>query len=562
MKPKTRRLLRVAAGVLAVGALVTVGIWWQTRSPIESIRSKIASAFRRPLAVVEENIPIAPRREVGVVLVTREGRSFRFGQVEVTTTTTAKQPIDFSLGGGARAALLQDVLHVGSAQAEGDLRVKLKSDDLVVEEIDDVKQLDEKLLALSDAAELNGQEPRVITRVYRGTFTLTVERKGTVGANWVKVVQEATSSGASISTDDALVFRSEAPVVFAYESMNLKFTSKTAGAGAPDVVERSPRLILVEPDGGVAARTPRSRVTFALVGIDTIRAKQADHGFGFLRMVGPSLDLVERQLATLGAKPLTGEHRLVNPSRVELQRLLERLGHVRARGDAVILYVVGHAVSGNGGQSFVILPEFEGRIEDVLKPDLLMGEGRETAERVVGGNLRDLLTTVTAVAAEADAPAGLLSIREVSDALGTQAPDTAPFALLVDSCFAHSELESLRDRLGLTRSGDYFLLSGDGAFAARTFRDRLDDFFTAPYLRSTNVVLFAAAPGTVALERAHPLSVFGGPVGPIASRLATTSGATWGELFLQMRDVGPTGEQRQAGLTTFSDLSAFKRLEW
>ncbi len=561
LKAKTKKnLVRVgiAALVLGVGAS---GVWWMTRSPVASLRAAIAKAFNRPLSGVEENVPVAANRAIGAVLVDRQGRTFFYEQLEVAPGSPgAPAAIDVTLTGKAQAALMQDLLQVGTATAEGDLSVNLKCDDLIVDEIADLKSLDQKLLALHGTASLNEQRPRVITRTYRGTITLLIRKNGALSATWGKVVKDALKTGAKLATEDSLEFVASEPAVFAFESLEVKYVSTTAAPGRPDAVEKSFHLVPELPEATTISQ-PRSNVRYALIGVDTYGPKS---DFGALRMTVPSVALVDDSLRWLGARPALADPPLMNPTREAMERRLDLLAAVRHEPgvDALVVYVVGHAIAGNAGQSYLVLPAHPGNIVELLGPDLFMGASRKNAEEQVGGNLGDLLKVAAAVAAEVGSPPGLYSAADMYRRLEGGQEGGAPFALLLDSCFSHAQLEALRQQVGLTPRGDYFLPAEGGELAAASeYSKRLAEFFEAPYLRSTNVVLFGAAPGTVASERQNPRFVNAAKVAPIASRLALASASTWGEILRDMRDVAPLGEQRTFGTASWSDLASFERLE-
>ncbi|MDP2276363.1 MAG: hypothetical protein Q8K32_36830 [Archangium sp.] len=561
VKAKTKKTVaRVLIGALVL-VLVSIGVWWLSRSPAASLRTAIAKAFNRPLSGIEENVPVAANRTIGAVLVDRQGRTFFYEQLEVAPGARgAPTVIDVTLTGKAQAALLQDLLQLGTASAEGDLSVNLKCDDLVVDEIADLKSLDQKLLALQGTAGLNEEHPRVITRTYRGTITLTIRKTGAMAATWGKVVQEAVKTGAKLATEDELEFVTSEPAVFAFESLDVKYVSTTAAPGDPDAVEKSLHLVPLTEEVTQSAQ-PRSNVRYGIVGVDTYGPKSK---FGALRMTRPSVSLVSDSLHWLGAVPALTEPVLMNPTREELESRLDALAAVRHEPgvDAVVVYVVGHAISGNGGQSYLVLPSHPQDVVELLGNDLFMGSSRKQAEAQVGGNLSDLLKVATAVASEVEAPPGLYSAADMYRRLQGDEEGGAPFALLLDSCFSHEQLQSLRQEVGLTARGDYFLPAEGGELdATREYSKRLAEFFEAPYLRSTNVVLFGAAPGTLAAERPNPRFVFAPRVAPLASRLSVASASTWGDVIRNMRDVAPLGEHRTYGTASWSDLASFQQLE-
>ena len=237
------------------------------------------------------------------------------------------------------------------------------------------------------------------------------------------------------------------------------------------------------------------------------------------------------------------------------------------------MYYSGHAVAGRGGQLMLVMSDYQGRLENDLGEDLLLGFPRAALEEPShpfnGSNIGDLLDVMVALQAEhPEAIPGLVPISEIAkrfEATGV------PFIILVDACYEHEQMDVLREQYNLTESGDYYGPQDfGGAESSQRFTKAIKQFAAAPYLRSTNPIIISSTPGTIALQTLSPLQpIWSRPeyVAPLAKRLyyryesalADQDATSWGLFLNWIVDVKPIGEQRIRGTFSWSDYDELYR---
>jgi hypothetical protein len=137
------------------------------------------------------------------------------------------------------------------------------------------------------------------------------------------------------------------------------------------------------------------------------------------------------------------------------------------------------------------------------------------------GNLRDIMHAVNQTQAELTPAPGSLDIAVLHRRI---AATKIPFVLLVDGCLEDSNYAQARSRLGIVvdaHGGEpVYVGPGDAGTALKEqiaqLRAYPQDF---PWLKSKDITVLGATPGTFAYGEAHPQWLLGGTVGPIARKL-------------------------------------------
>jgi hypothetical protein len=556
----------ISAGLMV--AVIAAGVAWILVPPKRTLRLALAEAFARPAEVIELNVPPAADRYPATLLITPtpgELLVYRSAQRAVGVSGPVTE-INATADGSAQASILTEIL--GSASSSADLSVTINLHSLRVYELQ-VEPFIKQLVNDTNLVE-NAQKwkPRVIHRAYEALLTIEMTHKGSVDAQlWREQKAMARKMGASLKADNKLAYTTKEPVVVAFESLDLEFFSKSAGS-SPDSVRTIEHSIQLPQSSGSSARaseTAPSKVHYSLI------ATIGEGASNELRMARPSVDDVNESLGLLGAQPLPGFERLFDPTTERLSEFFSGAARAaqRAGSQSLIVYYVGHAYAGHGGQEYLILKDYHGSLKRDLGNDLLVGAAREELEApgaaMPGTQFGGLLDAVKAIQAEGAEPEG--GLFPVSAAARLLSSSGVRFAFLLDGCFEHDEVVRLRTQLGLTQRGDYVgaHLNG-GPEAMHEFTETLREFSAAPYLRKTDVVLIAAAPGTLAIEQPHPGGSWTSELtlAPLAVRLHRLSRlrtfANWGDLLRSARDIGSTGEIRTAGTVSWSDFSEFGAL--
>lgn len=192
----------------------------------------------------------------------------------------------------------------------------------------------------------------------------------------------------------------------------------------------------------------------------------------------------------------------------------------RARTDLVVVYYVGHQErSGTGGLS-------------LLMSDAPAKRSNPPPAPATGvGNLRDLMQVIDQAQAELAPNPGTLDVAVVHRRMSDSG---ISFVLLVDGCLDDRSYAAARERLGIVvnpRGGEpIFVGPGNGGTALRAMIQQLENYASDfPWLRSRNVTVLGATPGTLAFSVPHPKWLLGAPVAPIAQRLAGVVARTRGE---------------------------------
>lgn len=569
----------VLTSIVVVGIVGMIAVFlWQRQPELDSVRDTLGRAFNRPAELIELNLPPADGRYPGAVILTPKPgqtlplrRAYRPAQTPRHTTSIRVSIVD-----DAQLALANPF--IGRIVSAGDVAVDVTLDDLRVFETD-LYQLKKDLLATKEAyrAQKRGLNPRVIVKTYEALVSWHIRRGGSLSADvWENIRNKLMGVGGHIIDTGSVTFEGGNPMAIAYETMTVEYVATTLSAGKPDEVELRNALAV----NATASELDVSAYDF-VVGAPDVRyvtlgnSRYQNEDFANLRAVEPSMQVVERVFKKVGAKPLltTQFPDVLNESTID-EALSQIIGELRTTTPPLfVLYYVGHAVASRGGALHVVTGDYNGNLQEDLGEDLMVGllgtQLDEPTSPVKGTHTSDLLDVLTAIQTEApSAPKGLYPVSMIAKRL----EDTGiPFVILVDACFEHAQLERLRSTLNLTQSGDYYGPGAHGGPAEeRRYSSAVRQFGAAPYLRSANVVIFSATPGTVARVVPDPRPTWGSiqHVGPLALRIhrqfetavAQTESLTWGDFVQSMVDVKTLGELRVRGTVSWSDFSVVSRI--
>ena len=551
---------------------------WQRQPEHASVRDTLSRAFNRPARLIELNLPPADGRYPGAVILTPKPgqtlplqRAYRPAQIPRHTTSIRAGIVD-------EAELALANRFIGGIASAGEVAVDVILDDLRVFETD-LYQLKKDLSTNKDVqrAEKRGLNPRVIVKTYEALVSLHIRRGGSLSADvWENIQNKLMSVGGHIIDTGSVTFKSGGSMAIAYETMTVRYIATTLSGGKPDELELRNAMAVNATASELDVSTydflvDAPRVSYMMLGNSHYQSEE----FANLRAVGPSIQVAESVFKKVGAKPLlTTQFPFdLNESTID-DALSQIIGELRTTNPPLfVLYYVGHAVASRGGALHVVTEDYNGNLREDLGEDLMVGLLRTQLDEPTlplnGTNIGDLLDVLTATQTEAPLAAkGLYPVSTIAKRL----EDTGiPFVILVDGCFEHAQLEKLRSTLNLTQSGDYYGPHAHGGpEEERRYSSAIRQFSAAPYLRSTNVVIFSATPGTVASTVPDPRPTWGSMqhVGPLALRIhrqfetavAQSESLTWGDFMQSIIDVKTLGELRIGGTISWSDFSVVNSL--
>jgi len=136
-----------------------------------------------------------------------------------------------AIGAGAQAGI--STWFSVAAKAQGTATVTMSFPDLRVVDI----LLDEatKRAQQSPAAQLaarRGRFPFVVVKSYEGTLTLTIAKKATASAEAMADIKKAATQArleASAISEDRFIYKTTAPIVFAFEVMQARYSPSDGG---------------------------------------------------------------------------------------------------------------------------------------------------------------------------------------------------------------------------------------------------------------------------------------------------------------------------------------------
>ena len=193
------------------------------------------------------------------------------------------------------------------------------------------------------------------------------------------------------------------PVVIAYETMNMDYFSTTLSAGVPDQLELTD-AIAIDPlnealDISAFNLAPSTKdIRYELLG----NANYDSDFFGDLRLIEPSLDIVEGVFEEAGARRLLLEHPTGVVKETQMNDFLTSIAsELEATVPSLfVLYYAGHAIAGPGGQLYLVMTDYGGNPAEDFGEDFLLGLARVQMSELVGGNFDDILDVVSMLHAE------------------------------------------------------------------------------------------------------------------------------------------------------------------
>ncbi len=574
---KKSLILAIAVTLIASG----VYLFYVNYNPKKTLRRKLAELFDRPVELIELNLPPADGRYPGTVLLTaREGQSLTIKRENRPIKIPIKtSQVTITADGSSDVKLFGELL--GALNSSGDISIQIDLDELRLFETDLNSEFKDKLLSNESIinAEKNGLKPRAIVRAYEAIVTYTVKKGSKIkGEHWNKIKEQLIEVGGSLSSSGGVTIKVEAPSIVAYETVLINFISTNLKAGkpdglifkeyiVPDITNNHLDLEQFNLDKG------DSNVKYIALGNSTYQSKY----FGNLRIVPNSLELVSSVFNIAGAESAHNSNNEDFVSEKLLDNILDDLEKSDLKSDytsLLLFYYVGHAVSGPNGHSYLVLNEYNGNPSEDIGENFYHGLYRESIDHksspLSGSNFSDILDLMGVIAAEyPEEVSGLYPVSKISNKLEKLG---IPFVIIIDACYSHEQMEKLRNRLNLTKNGDYYGpndYGGPNEFLK--YSDAIKRFRQAPYLNSSNVVILSSAPGSIAVEIPSPKATFfkNEFVAPLAGKIynqlnrfvANTKPVSYGDFLYSLVDVKKMGEVKIHGVTSWSDFTLVNNVE-
>jgi hypothetical protein len=542
------------------------------------LRSRLAAALNLPKDRAADffiNLPPAASRYPGTILATE--RLFILNPADANdsdlrTGNSFELTTDDQVAGSALGSLGVPWLNE-AASSKQEVGLELKVTDGKLLEMD-VSALKRKLLASQEAqsAANKGTDPIVITRAYQGRLTYVLKRKGSdQGSVWNKAAQSNLNTehfrvDASRAQQGEVRVEMLEPVIFAFEASSAHFILTHLGVEPSDVT-LSPIRPQTEKASNAIPTTSKQSANWTLVTIASghypkLAMLRQDWNADSAGLVGSTLaqyaPAIQLNLVSTEEQPLTerGVHDFLAKVSASVQT---------NHSQFLVAYYVGHTMTWPSGDIALIL----GSASQI--PTNLPTRSPELIDQAVGSKIGDLARLANAVDSNLETlPEGFLPLRE----LYAQLEQTnIPFALIVDGCLRMDEFERMRSELGIASDRDqnvFFYVgpqggAGDSLSRLGALQERVAD--TQPYLRSNNLVLLAAKPGTFASSRPNPDNIWS-EVGPLAARLTNLyrashfdeSRPSLADLVGRVTDFNGVGEVSPTGSISWSDATRFKQL--
>lgn len=571
MKATRKKKIVILFSAASVLAIIAIALWPATQ---ESLAERLARALSRNPDRISVNIPPAPGRYPGAVLVqTPDGLWLPLVQKHESANQTSETfEIADAAASTSNASLYGKNDFVGQALSGGiDARVSVGiTAGKVYEET--IPELKKELLANKDvlAATKRGLDAYVVVRAYEGVPTFHVSRGRNLSSEgWAKLKDHALEAEGRLQADDSFEFKSNGPVVVGFESCKVKYIVDNFGSAPNDVklldfpvTRPSVDSASLKPLLGSVATNGIRSIT---MGCGTYEHRQ----LGDLPAAAASQDLVEKVLLAAGTTPLSINCPTTNLSSTQFQNAMDAIVSElkRTRPHAVIIYLVGHTISVGNGIAYFVCSDYTGDLTRDLAPFKIAARLDRPESPLSGiAGIEGILDVAQVLEAEyPEEIDGLISLSRIHRCISEA--DT-PFALLVDGCYDDRSINQIREEFQITDSGDYHGITDSSPGAEYDYLQKyLDAFGTAVYLQSENVVVLGAKPGSLARTEPHPeLSGGIGPnVGPLAShltkfvmsRFAMGTTTNWGDLFRSIADHNRPDELRAEGAISWSDFSMF-----
>jgi hypothetical protein len=569
MKHPSRRT--IAISIVVVGVVIAGIVFLLPRLSRPTLRAALSRALNVREADLVLNLPPRPDcypgavfpPDMSIALVTANGSQPDLRRGSAFTIDSASLG-DAAAAGGVEAGWIGEALQ----NREGaDIQIRIENGRVV--EIP-VPVLKKRLIESEEVRHVaeRGYDPLVIIRAYEGVLRIVfTRRRGMSAAGWAAFqlrARSATQDGVTmnvkggLSDDATLEIATSEPIVFAFETRSAKYITTHLGIEPNDVE-------LVSSQGRSTSAPTRPLAQPAPTNEPWMLATIASGFYPRIQTLNQSwnaasADLMEEALAPYHPLRIhrlraTGEAPLTRDSLLTFARDADaaaRQGGARF----LLVYYIGHTYTASAGE-IEILPGDASPIS----------ESNSAGVESAGKAVHDL--AVFANQLHRPLSPGEISLHELYDALSVSG---VPFALVIDGCVPNRQFGDFRDALGLVLgSGNVELYIGPGLpdAALAQFASRLRDYpADHPYLRSDNVVLLAAKPGTVAEARSNPRCLTGPPVGPLAFRAyALRSRSAFdptppslAALLRAITDYSGTGEIALTGSVSWSDPTRLREI--
>ena len=420
-----------------------------------------------------------------------------------------------------------------------------------------------------DAAN-KGTDPLVITRAYSGQLTFVLHRRTKErGEFWDRLARSAAGSKDSrlhVSADRAsegeLRIEVSDPVIFAFEASSATFITNHLGVEPSDVQLRPvrPSRLTAAAVAQSSPPLPWSLATISSGYYPSLQTLTQKWNASSARLVRDTLAEYSparaSSLAATEAAPLSE-----STISTFIADLNSRAHEIHSR--FIVVYYVGHAITWPSGEITLVLGDAKEIQHFSQRPE------KEALDQSFGRNIGDLARLGDALSANLEElPPGFLPLRTLYSELEKA---DLPFALIVDGCLPMDEFERSREALGIMadRSRQSFFFARPDLDINESFsqlgslmRHVMD---AQPFLHSSNPVILAAKPGTLAFSSPNPDLVWDS-VGPMAARLAHLFRASHFEadrpglssLVERVVDFRGTGEISPKGSISWSDFSQFR----
>lgn len=547
----------------------------------QTLRSKFAEVFDRPLDLIELNLPSADGRYPGTVLITPiEGQTLVIKrEYRPKTLPKARSNISVALSGSSQSEMINKL--IGNIASSDNLTVQIDLDDLRMFELDVSSSFKKSLLKDKSIhqAEKRGLTPRTIVRAYEAKITYSIQKNSSLNSGiWDKIKKDAIDVGGNLTKEGGISIKSDEPSVIAYESVLVNFIANNLDAGEPDEVIMKEYIV---PHYRTNEINPTS---FNLYPGDSAVAYFAwgnknyeSASFGNLKLVEGSIDLFSDVMKKAGATALFDTPPPSDLTTDHFERVIKEVSDriiEEKRKSLFVFYYVGHAVAGPNGHLYLVLKDYKGNPKEDIGENYIYGLSREQLDEpsspVSGSNISDLLDAINAM--QTVYPEQIEGLYPVSQIEGKLRELEVPFVILVDACYSHNQMNQLRRQLSLTREGDYFGQRMDGGpEEVMRYAGAIRRFGNVPYLNSSNVVILSSAPGSIAVGVPNPIPSilkenFVGPLSrkiydSFESVLLNGEPISYGDFFYSIVDVKELGEVKIHGATSWSDFSLIKKIE-
>jgi hypothetical protein len=540
----------VFLAVLAILVIVFGLFGAQFFSASDTLKDTLAEQFNVSPEALYVNLPPATGRYPGAVFI----RGDRLFPVEfangtderlqrgVASQLNLKLDASAVTAGGLDLGYFEQLSEGGRTES---MTVELLDVVPVEMRIGDIKAL---LLASEDAkaAAQRNQQVYVVSKAYEGRMDVILEASDNESASAIARGIAIAMPGAKASVEGSVnknrqvrVSFSE-PTVFAFEVVEASFFSTSLSVELSDV-QVSPVRTDMLPEaafslnntaGDKKASEPQPNwgvITFA----SGIYPNQSVWDQPWNRA---SAETVQRELAHFNPTFAIEVHaeRTAPLTRARALNAIQTFAKDSSELDVIIAYYIGHMLVRDDGE--IVLLTSEGRSDSIHND-----------------------------------PMSTLSLRKLYEALEQL---EKPFVLLVDGCLASDEVDSFRKSLGFQLPQGHGQMHYIGSAGLITnelnqYQSFLDQFASQhQYMHTSNPVILAAKPGTIAPGVLDPRNAWGPLHGPLAGRIVrmidrikmTGSNRPLVEIIQGTVDFNGVGQLTSEGTISWSEFGEFRHV--